>query len=188
MKSVTEGSLAAKAGFKAGDEIDALAGQPLLSIADVQWVLHNTDPDGADGVAAISREGAPKTLTLSLPDGWRQLDDIAWRVSTWGLRRMVTGGIKLQELSDEERRELGIQAGKMALRAEHVGKYNKHGVAKRAGVKKGDVMVSFNGRSDIMTPGQLLAYGASETKPGQKVPVTFRRGEETIEVKLMMQK
>ncbi len=187
VKSVTEGSLAAKAGFKAGDEIDALAGQPLLSIADVQWVLHNTNPDGADVVAAINRGGSPRTLTLSLPDGWRQLDDIAWRVSSWGLRRMVTGGIKLQELSDEERRELGIQAGKMALRAEHVGQYNKHGVAKRAGVKKGDVMVSFNGRSDIMTPGQLLAYGASETKPGQKVPVTFRRGEETIEVKLMMQ-
>src|SRR5262249_23727549 len=38
---------AEKAGFKAGDVILSLAGQPLLSIADVQWVLQQIPAAGA---------------------------------------------------------------------------------------------------------------------------------------------
>ena len=41
VERVTPGSLAERAGLRAGDEIVTLAGQPLLSIADLQWVLHN---------------------------------------------------------------------------------------------------------------------------------------------------
>src|SRR5262249_50897612 len=37
---VEDSSPAAAAGFRAGDEILTLDRQPLLSIADVQWVLH----------------------------------------------------------------------------------------------------------------------------------------------------
>src|SRR5205085_7685000 len=40
------GSLAQKAGFQAGDKIKKLNGQPLLSFADVQWVLHHTPASG----------------------------------------------------------------------------------------------------------------------------------------------
>lgn len=38
--AVAPGSAADKAGFKEGDRLLRLDGQPLLSIADVQWVLH----------------------------------------------------------------------------------------------------------------------------------------------------
>src|SRR5882672_10326765 len=41
VKSVAPGSPAEKGGFKAGDAIVRLQGQPILSVADVQWVLHN---------------------------------------------------------------------------------------------------------------------------------------------------
>jgi len=187
VKDVKQDSLAAKAGFQPGDQIETLAGQPLLSIADVQWVLHSADPDGTDVAAVVDRAGESVKLTLALPKGWRRNDDIAWRVSSWGLRRMVTGGMKLESLSDEERREAKIEPGSLALRASHVGQYNKHAVAKRAGVKKDDILISFNGRSDDMTPGQLLAYGVQTTKPGQKIPVTFLRGKQRIDVKLLMQ-
>ncbi|MCA9055509.1 MAG: thioredoxin family protein, partial [Planctomycetaceae bacterium] len=75
---VTSGSLAEQAGFQPGDHIESLNGQPLLSMADVQWVLHQTSPDGANLPAVVTRNGKSQSLTLSLPDGWRQLDDISW--------------------------------------------------------------------------------------------------------------
>jgi len=40
VRAVAPGSAAEKAGFEAGDRIIAMEGQPILSIADVQWVLH----------------------------------------------------------------------------------------------------------------------------------------------------
>src|SRR5262249_25892972 len=39
VRQVEKDSLAEKAGFEAGDRIVKLEGQPLLSIADVQWIL-----------------------------------------------------------------------------------------------------------------------------------------------------
>ena len=62
---------ASRAGFRAGDTILTLAGQPLLSIADVQWVLHRADPAGTDVKAAVQRDGNRVELTLTLPPGWR---------------------------------------------------------------------------------------------------------------------
>src|SRR5262249_48276100 len=47
VQQVEAGSLAAKAGFTKGDRIRKLQGQALLSIADVQWVLHQASPRGA---------------------------------------------------------------------------------------------------------------------------------------------
>ena len=44
--AVSDGSMAAKAGVKSGDEMVSFAGQPLISIADFSWVLH-VAPDPA---------------------------------------------------------------------------------------------------------------------------------------------
>ncbi len=40
------GSLAASAGFRAGDELVSLGGQPLILIADFSWVLHRAKEAG----------------------------------------------------------------------------------------------------------------------------------------------
>ena len=52
---VDAGSPAEKAGFQPGDEIRRLGGQPLLSMADVQWVLHGIPPEGGAVPAKIRR-------------------------------------------------------------------------------------------------------------------------------------
>ena len=187
ISSVTPDSPAAAAGFRAGDAIESLDGQPLLSIADVQWVLNGVDPAGTSVSAVVNRDGTKQELALSLPGGWRRADDISWRVSSWGLRRMTTGGLKLETLPNEGRKRLNIGARSMALRAEHVGQYGKHAVAKRAGFQKGDVIVAYDGQTDLMTPGDLLAYGARNTKPGQKVSVTLLRDGNRITKQLTMQ-
>ena len=103
---VQPNSWAAQAGFQAGDQIRELAGQPIISTADVQWVLHHA-ADEAKIPVEVEREGAMQNLTLSLPQGWRETGDISWRATSWSLRRMVTGGLRLQSLTTDEREALG---------------------------------------------------------------------------------
>ena len=69
---VETGSDAAKAGFQQGDVIRTLAGQPLLSIADVQWVLHHTPSVASTIKAEVTRAGKPMEVSLKLSKGWRQ--------------------------------------------------------------------------------------------------------------------
>ncbi|HEX5272133.1 MAG TPA: Trx7/PDZ domain-containing (seleno)protein, partial [Gemmataceae bacterium] len=58
-------SLAAEAGFEAGDEIARLGGQPLLSMADLQWVLHQAPAEGTALKAEVRRGGRTVALTLT---------------------------------------------------------------------------------------------------------------------------
>jgi serine protease Do len=186
VKEVNAESSAAKAGFQVGDVLLTLDGQAVLSIADVQWVLHNT-ADQASLPAVINRGGKRFQLRLELPEGWRRATDISWRATSWDLRRIGTGGMKLEAMTKAEAEAAGLEPSKMALKAEHVGQYGAHAVAKQAGFKKGDILTSFDGRNDLMTDSQLLAYSAQNTKPGQTVPVVVRRGDKQLTLDLKMQ-
>lgn len=186
LKSVTPGSPAASAGFHAGDEVLSIENQPILSIADTQWVLHHTDDP--DTLSAVVQRGE-KIIELKLPlkQGWRRDEDISWRVSSWPLRRMGTGGMKLDPMPENERPRSLRDENQMALLVEHVGQYGPHVAAKRAGFQKGDILTSFNGRTDLRDESDLLAYAAQHTKPGQKVTVKLLRDGKELELKLPMQ-
>ncbi|HSG70024.1 MAG TPA: Trx7/PDZ domain-containing (seleno)protein [Planctomycetaceae bacterium] len=186
LKQVVPGSAAETAGFEAGDEILSLEGQPLLSIADVQWVLHHAGKKNSL-TAQIRREGKSIDLKLPLKSGWRQQGDLSWRVSSWPLRRMGTGGMKLAELADEDRPSSLRDSNQMALLVQHVGQYGPHAAAKNAGVQKDDILISFNNRTDLLRETDLLVYAATHTKPGDRVPVTLLRKGKKIEVRLPMQ-
>jgi hypothetical protein len=181
---VDAGSLAEKAGFKAGDEIQSLNSQPLLSMADVQWVMHHVPAGGGSVNAVVSRGGQTNSIALTLPAGWRKLDDIAWRASSWQLRRMGFGAMYLKSMSPEERIEKKLPATGMALRAEHVGQFPPHDVAKKAGVVKDDVLISFNGRTDFTRETDLLTYALNEIPVGTKVPAVFMRNGEKYAAEL----
>ena len=184
VQKVEKDSAAEKAGFKPGDQIKSLNGQPLLSIADVQWVLHHTPAAGASLKAEVVRDGKPASVTFALPKNWRQADDISWRSSTWGLRRMGTGGMLLETI---EERPAGVPKDGMALRAKHVGQFGPHAAAKGAGFLVGDVIVSFDGKTDLLRETDLLAHALRTRKAGDKVPVTIVRGGKTMEMLLPQQ-
>lgn len=167
VQAVRPGSIADAAGLKPGDAIAALDGQPMLSTADIQWVLHNA-PDPARLPAQVRRGEQTMDVTLELPEGWR-VGNIAWRVSSWNLRRVALGGLRLDDLSDDERRAAGLGADAMALKVRHVGQYGPHARAKRSGFRQGDILVSFDGKADRMTESDLLAYGVRRVQPGQAV-------------------
>jgi hypothetical protein len=181
---VEEGSLAAQAGFRAGDVIETLSGQPLLSLADVQWVLHHVSPDGGTVQAAVKRGGKAVEVTLGLPKGWREQDDIAWRASSWQLRRFGLGGMLLKNVSPELRAERKLPGEGMALRIEHVGQYPPHNRAQQAGFRKDDVLIAFDGRKDLARETDVLAYALNELKPGTTVPVEILRDGKKVTLKL----
>ena len=118
----------------------------------------------------VRRDDQLLDLNLRLTEGWRRAGDRSWRVSSGGLGRMVTGGMRLRALDADERKDLGIDNG-MALRATHVGQYGAHGAAKRAGLRKGDIVVAYDGRNDLQRESELVAYAVDQHEPGDQVEV-----------------
>ncbi|QDT44992.1 serine endoprotease [Gimesia alba] len=188
VKEVEENSIASKSGFQPGDEILTLSGQPLLSIADVQWVLHHAGEQ--DKLKAdVKRNGKPLKLTIALPKGWKRSDDLSWRVSSWPLRRMVLGGAVLEPTTAEQRKQAGLtEDAPMALHIRGLGKYGLHATARRSGFKVGDIIIGFNGKTDLARETDLLAYGVNALQPGQTAEVTVVRGKKQVQLKLPRQK
>jgi S1-C subfamily serine protease len=157
-------------------------------MADVQWVLNRASPDGAELKAEVRRGEKMVKLTLSLPKGWRQRDDISWRVSSWGLRRMAAGGMIVEALSADERKSAGLPESGMALRVKGAGQGSgPHGAATRAGILKGDILTSFGGRDDLPRETDLLAFAVTKLKVGDKVPVTAIRDGKKLRFEMLIQ-
>lgn len=169
VEAVAAGSTAAEAGVQAGDELLALQGQPLISLADFSWALHHAPPEGELSLSG-ERAGKPVAMTLRLASGWRQRSDISRRVSTWSLRGMATGGLVLEDLDDAARRERGLALDRLALRVKGLGMYGPHGAAKRAGFLQDDVLLEMDGLTERLTEGELL--GRLLLDPRGKRPLT----------------
>ena len=78
---------------------------------------------------------------------------------------MGFGGMKLEGLKEEDRRQAKLPPDRMALKVIHVGEYGEHAMAKRAGFQKGDIVVSFDGKDDMTTESDLLAYALQQETP-----------------------
>lgn len=177
---VVRGSAAEEMGFLKGDVLEAWDDQPLLSIADVQWVLHQSDPAGDKFIARVLRDGQSIDIAVTLPAGWREADDISWRASTWELRRIALGGMLLKQVIDDDSATASLTVG-------HVGQYSPHDLAKQAGFVAGDVIVSFDGRTDFVRETDVLAYVLREKRSGDKLAVQVRRGDQALKFILTRQ-
>lgn len=187
VKSVEAKSLAAKAGFEPGDIIGLINNQPILSIADVQWVLQRANSAGDSLNAGVIRGNEVVGINLELPAGWRELDNISWRASSWGLRRMATGGLLLESLSEEDQKNADLPNEPRRLRVKHVGQYGPHAAAKQAGFQVGDIILSFGDRNNLERETDLLVYALRNFKPGDQVPVTVLRTGKEVMLTLPMQ-
>jgi hypothetical protein len=186
LKEVPAGSPAHKDGFRAGDEVVRLAGQPLTSPADGQWILHRAG-DADRLKAEVRRGGKTAELNLSLPPGWRRKANLSWRESTWDLRRMAAGGMICEDAPAALRKRLGLGEEVLALRVKGLGGFGQHATAKKIGFQKDDVILEFDGRAGRMTESELLAYGVQRKLLGDRVPVTVLRKGERVKLTLPMQ-
>ncbi|MGE0191014.1 MAG: Trx7/PDZ domain-containing (seleno)protein [Planctomycetota bacterium] len=171
--SVAADTPAARAGFQVGDELLRLEGQPILSIADVQWMLHHTPARGATLEAIVRRGDVETTLAWKLAKGWRRSDDMSWRVSTWPLRQRALGGMRLETVDG-------------ALRVKHVGRFPPHDRAKKAGIRAGDVLISFDGEDGFAREDDLLWYAQGRAVKARTVPVVLTRGDRRLEIDLLI--
>lgn len=175
VKEVAEDSIAHHAGLKAGDRIVRFDDQPIISIADLQWVL-NLKPNTDIAIpVSLLRDGKPMTVSLSLPDDWKALGDISWRASSWELRRLVLGGMVLKEIDKSERQNLGIADEATALRIGHVGQYSPHNRAKLAGLQKDDVVVSVLGKKNFMREVDIIRFLLDQRHTVKQIPIEVLR-------------
>lgn len=174
VKAVAAGSQAEKDGFKSGDRILTLDGQPLTSIADAQWALHHAKAPGKLK-AQVSRGGTKQDLSLTLEAGWRLKGAFNWRTSTWSIRQWA-GGMLSEDADPAVRKQLGLDDRALALQVKHVGQYAPHNIAQKAGLKKDDVIVEFDGLKSRLTEGELLAHIAQKKKPGDAIALSVLRG------------
>ncbi len=186
IESVAAGSIAARSGLMKGDDITSVGGQPIISVADVAWVLHRAPAVGSIPIV-VNRAGGTVSATVELPVDWRMKSDISRRAGTWGMRAMATGGLQLEELSEADRTAKEIPTDGMALRVKHVGEYGKHAAAKLAGFQKDDVVVEVDGVTERTSEGELIGQLLRKHPAGTAVNATVLRGGKRVELKLPMQ-
>ena len=184
--TVTSHSPADLAGLQSGDVIKKMDQQPITSIADMQWVLHHAN-DGTEFEVVYERDGVSRSATFSMPKGWRKNVDIAWRTSTWDLRRVVLGGAVLEVLPAEERTKLGIGADSMALKVKHAGRYGGHAVARKAGIRPDDIYVSFDGQTGNLSETGLIRHVLGQRKAGDEVEIVYLRDGKRRTAKMKIQ-
>jgi len=137
--------------------------------------------------ALVKRGPEEKPLKLELAPGWRSKSDISRRVGTWEMRAMATGGLLLEELSDESRTGRGLKMDALALLVKHVGQYGKHAAGKKAGFQKDDVIVEIDGLTSRHTEGEVIGHLLQKHRVGEQVKATVLRGQERVELSLPMQ-
>jgi serine protease Do len=163
VKSVAKDTAAARAGFAKGDRILRIAGEPILSLADVQWVLQHA-PTPGDLAVDVDRSGAAAKLTLHLADDWRRGEDVTWRASTRAMR-----AFGWEDATPEQRRKLGIADGRLCVRVKGV---PKNGIGQRAGLAVDDYVVEIEKSTDPMTENEFIVVCQQKRRQGEIVDLT----------------
>ena len=177
VRAVAAGSEAESAGFRAGDKILSADGEPVISIADIQYALH-VSKEPSKLAFKVDRGGAAADLSLSLPKHWRQRGEFSWRRATWPLRHRALG-FAAEALPESDGAALGLSAGTPALRVTDVTQPNVQGGnqdARLAGLQKGDVIVEVDGRKAPSNESRLIAYVFQNKPPGTKLQLTLLDG------------
>jgi S1-C subfamily serine protease len=176
---VAAGSPAGRLGLRPQDEIIRVGREPVASIADLQWGLHQGPKKGSLAIT-WRRAGEVKNGDLELPEGWRETD-LSWR---WSLRSLdPPPWVHGEDLTAEERQALGLSPKQLALRQ---GPYVL-APAEQAGIRQNDIIIAIDGKSPEMTGRQLAAYIRLNYKVGDRITYTILRRGERLEISLRLQ-
>ncbi len=177
VKSVS--SIAKEGGFQAGDKILRLDGQPIISIADVQWVLHHA-AEGATLGADVERAGEPGRVGLKLNPGWKRRGDYAWRSIAWSLRHRLAGTGPLEAVRSKDG-ETGMSLRIKQLPPDWVKDRN---LSAAKALRSGDVITAVDGLREFSRESDFLAYLLLKKTPGSDVELTVVRKGKTILVSI----
>ena len=168
--SVTEDSPASRSGLRAGDVLALVGGQRVVSIADIQWVLHSLPKDNA-ALEIVTERGTKHTLRMDTE--WKRTD-ISWRGSIWSLSPKLRVWTPMLEAA--ERKRHGIPDEQAALLVRWINTDSDGGRAARdAGLRQGDIVTAVEGTPLTMTPGQFNVHIKLHYKVGDELPLTVLR-------------
>src|ERR1700732_987938 len=200
---VTKDSPAAKAGLKENDVITEVNGQRVEGAAQFRRMIHEI-PSGSPAQITVWRDGRAQTLSATLGKAEE-------RHSTW--MNAMPGGfaLRMPEVEIPEMPsmdfgdEMGVLAGgrpRLGIDAEDIGgqlgsffgapdgegilvrSVNNGSAAEKAGMKAGDVIISFNGER-VLSLGDLRQKLASQKDAKTaKIGVLRNRSEVTLSVEL----
>lgn len=156
-----------RAGLIGGDIITSFDGKPVKDESAMRRIIAETTPGKTVEVAYI-RDGvaAKTTLTTMARQDYHGRDALKSR----------PGGEGTLEMSDYER----VSVPGSNVHGVRVGDIDRNGPADLAGLKEGDVVVEFNGKS-VRTPGDLRLR-VEEAVPGSIASVVVMRGTERVEI------
>jgi predicted metalloprotease with PDZ domain len=179
--AVAEGSPAADAGLRAGDRLARLGQLEIASEGDIQRVLDVVPATGSPVSIHWVRGDEVAVRSLKLEDGWRVgAPEELWRSTMWRLDPRPGFGGKL--LSDAEKQELGLGDGQSAFRVTYVVTWGPHARtgrnAAKAGVRKGDVVLSVGGKDDFKSQIHFHAWFRLTRKVGETIPIVILRDGE----------
>jgi regulator of sigma E protease len=148
---VVLGSVAAKAGLRSGDEIQAVNGAVVVGQRDVVFDLLDAMSSGGVARLSVSRNGSLRDATLEVPDSAQR--------------------VKLTEPS-ELFRGLGFEFWLPPAPAV-LGNVIPQGPADHAGLKSGDRVIAIQGTAVKDFRDIVTQIGS---RPGETVEITYRRG------------
>ena len=190
IREVTPGSPAEQAGLKADDAVTHLAGQPITSIADMQWVLDDIPNRDATVEIRTRRSSAgdsdpdARSVRVTLREGWKE-SDFSWRGSMYSISPRLR--VWAPAVNDVQRRKLGLTDGQPALEVRWINREQPGGrAAYDSGLREGDILVEVDGELVDETPQQLNMHIKLNYKVGDALPLTVLRGDRRLNIAVQL--
>lgn len=171
---------AAQTGLQAGDVLLLLGVQArVLTATDVQWALHRADPGAGELAVAWQRGATRHEGALPLAAGWKRAppEEYAWRPYKWNLS--PTPGFGGPALTAADKQRLGLPTDRFAFRVQYLVTWGEHAhrgrAAAQAGIREGDVILAFDGKSDFASVDHFHAWVPLTHHAGQVVAIDVLR-------------
>jgi serine protease Do len=161
--NVEPGAPAAKAGLQTGDVILSFNGKPIAESGELPTIVADVKP-GETATARVWRNGAERDVKITVGEM------PAERTTLAGAQAAPQGklGVAVRPLSAEEAKRIQSEGG---LVVEQVG-----GVAAKAGMRAGDVILGVNGKPVKSVDELKMAIDAA----GKSAAVLVQRGDSRI--------
>lgn len=171
IRSVVAGGAADKAGIEGGDVITKFDGKTIEKVSDLRRVVAGLKPN-SKAVVQVFRRGAYKDLNITVAE--MPNEEARGVVGADGEGKPSAGpasalGLQLGELSEAQKRDLKLKTG---VRVEAA-----IGVAARAGLREGDVILSVD-NNDVSSVKQVQAI-LTKLEKAKVINLLVRRGDLT---------
>ncbi|MBI4244038.1 MAG: PDZ domain-containing protein [Planctomycetes bacterium] len=186
--NVISNSPAALAGLEKGDRILKMNTIKVRTISDIQWILFKT-PE-ADSVKAqtidiqYEKNGKITSCMIRFLSPWKAGDPSeVWQDHLHWLSPQP--GFWTKPLTNKEIQKLNLKNVPAGYKVESIQNNDRFGDnAKKAGIKKGDIILSADGKKDFKSSVHFQSWFVLTRKPGNTVNIEIIRNTNRLNIQL----